>query len=464
MPRSRDPYLDHFRLQSEPFGLSPGVEHLYLGKEHSEALAGLQIGIRQRRGLITLVGEVGMGKTTLAHAVIRAMDERVHIGYTATTTLSFVDMMRPAMLELGLGDCLDGKARMLWGLSELLKIADQRGQIVALIVDEAHNLRPDAFEELRLLLNIETVHEKLLQLVLVGQPELEDRLNEHGLRHLADRVAVRCVLNPLSRKESGEYFRARMESAGASQDLFTPKALRSIVREARGIPRGINILCHNALLFAFGEGCPRVEARHARTAIEERRGGRLKRLDRREPKRRSRRPLFVTAAIAAAMVVGVLGGIAISRERSLFWERSTAAERPPAQLSERPATSDGAPPRAGGGIADEGGGIADEDGIPDEGGIAEGAVADGSADEDSPIAIADGPEGAEPPSPPPAEEATSRVIVVETGSSLSSLMFDVYGDYRPELLAMVLAANPDISDPDFLLPGQRVVLPEPPER
>lgn len=446
MPRSRDPYLDYFRLQSEPFGLSPGVEHLYLGKEHSEALAGLQIGIRQRRGLITLVGEVGMGKTTLAHAAIRAMDERVHIGYTATTTLSFVDMMRPAMLELGLGDCLEGKARMLWGLSELLKSADQRGQIVALIVDEAHNLRPDTFEELRLLLNIETVHEKLLQLVLVGQPELQDRLNEHGLRHLADRVAVRCVLNPLSRKESGEYFRVRMESAGASQDLFAPKALRSIVREARGIPRGINILCHNALLFAFGEECLRVEARHARTAIEERRGGRLKRLDRREPKRRSRRPLLVTAAIAAAMVVGLLGGIAISRERGLFWERSTAAERPPAQLSERPATSDGAPPRAGGGIAEEGG------------------IAEGSVEEDSRIAIADGPEGAEPPSPPAAEEAASRVIVVETGSSLSRLMFDVYGDYRPGLLAMVLAANPDISDPDFLLPGQRVVLPEPPER
>lgn len=373
-----------------------------------------------------------MGKTTLAHAVIQAMDERIHVGYTATTTLSFVEMMRPAMLELGLGDRVDGKAQMLWGLTELLEIADQRGQIVALIVDEAHNLGPDAFEELRLLLNIETARNKLLQLVLVGQPELEDRLHEHALRHLADRVAVRCVLNPLSPKESAEYLRARLHSAGASHDLIAPAAARAILREARGVPRGINVLCHNALLFAFGEGRPRVEATHARTAIAERRGGRLKRL---KP-RRSRRPLLLAAMISAAIVVGLLSGILISGDLHLLPAPNTAAE-----AGERP-------PERGS--------------TPFEGAPGPTGMPDGKVEDDSRSAGVEDAVTAQALPSPLGEGAGSRVIVVDRGSNLSSLMFEVYGDFNPGLLARVLAANPDIVDPDLLLPGQRVVLPEQP--
>ncbi|HVS64770.1 MAG TPA: AAA family ATPase [Thermoanaerobaculia bacterium] len=390
-------------MRSQPFGLSPGVEHLYLGQQHGEALAGLQLGIRQRRGLITLIGEVGMGKTTLAHAVIRQMSERVMIGYTATTTLSFQEMMKPVLKGLGIVEGADGKAETIWQLTELLKIADRRGRIVALIVDEAHNLGEEAFEELRQLLNIETEHAKLLQLVLIGQPELSDRLADPRLRHLADRVAVRCVLNPLSRKEALDYLGTRLLGAGGSPDLFTKGALRAILREAQGVPRSLNVLCHNALLFAFGDASRRVEPRHARTAIVERRGGHLVRLD------RKRQPgLWPVAAglLVGGVVIGILIGV---------------ATRPPPSGSPEMADAFRSPTAAGG---------LEQDGSDPT-----------------------------PADPDPAESAGSRVVVVQRGSNLSREILSAYGVVDRELLDLVLRANPGITDPELVPTGYRLVLP-----
>ena len=429
---STDPYLTHFNLTCEPFGLTPGTEHLYLGRQHAEALAGLQIGIRHRRGLLTLVGEVGMGKTTLAHAVIEAMDERVHIGYSARTTLSFLEMMRPALAQLGLTDCLDDKAQMIRRLTDVLEIAHQRHQIVALIVDEAHNLSADAFEELRLLLNIENREAKLLQLVLIGQPELEDRLGDPSLRHLADRVAVRCVLNPLSSKESAEYVVARLEGSGASHDLFTSRALSAILREARGVPRSINVLCHNALLFAYGDGSSRVGLEHARTAIAERRGGRLRRLDRRRPWRRWLRP---AALLLAGALAGLLLGLVAFRTSNVVL--SSQPMDPPAGS---PASLEGFEPAAG--VA---------------------ADAMDTAGAGSPMMAGGAPETTLARDRRLA--GGGRTMVVETGSSLSVLILDVYGDYNDGLLEMVLDANPHVEDPDVVHEGQRIVLPAlPPDR
>ncbi|HVS65926.1 MAG TPA: AAA family ATPase [Thermoanaerobaculia bacterium] len=442
MPFSQDPYLRHFQLEREPFGLTPGVEHLYLGKQHAEALAGLQLGIRHRRGLIVLVGEVGMGKTTLAHAVIRAMDERVHIGYTANTTLGFLDMMRPALVDLGLTDCLGDKARLIYGLTEMLTACDQRDEVVALIVDEAHNLSPEVFEELRLLLNVENDRAKLLQLVLIGQPELEDRLAEHRLRHLADRVAVRCVLNPLSAKESWEYVEARLASTGASHDLFSRKAMHRILLEARGVPRAINVLCHNALLFAYGDGHTQVGQEHAKTAIAERRGGRLKRFDRkprRDPRprlNRSPRPKWLrqAALTAAGIAVGLLIGLAAFRAQGASGAATSAAV-PPAETEARRADElTGAPGPM----------------PPSSREVAEGAA----------LAVEDDREPTGRSSAnAPAPEADGHVIVVERGQSLSGLMLDVYGDFNERLLERVLDANPGIEEPDVIHEGQRVVLP-----
>ncbi|HVS64769.1 MAG TPA: AAA family ATPase [Thermoanaerobaculia bacterium] len=450
------------------------MEHLYLGKGHSEALAGLQIGIHNRRGLITLIGEVGMGKTTLAHAVIRSMDERVHIGYTATTTLGFRDMMKPAMVDLGLEDCLGGKPKLIWGLTQLLEIADRRGQVVAIVVDEAHNLSDECFEELRLLLNIETLQAKLLQLVLIGQPELEDRLANRNLRHLADRVAVSCVLNPLSPHESREYVKSRLIGAGASLDLLSPKALSMIVAEAKGVPRRINILCHNALLFAFGENQPRIEARHAEAAIGERRGGRLQRLDRQwwRPTRAVGQIGLVAAGVALGLLVGLLAFRALSGSPDPPAEPARAVE--PATGSAAGAATG---PTPGGGPTPNGEPTAAP--RPEETSAASvpsatpspapasPAPAEGVQSERRPAIGVEAPSAAAPPPATPAATsattaAAGRVVVVERGSSLYRLIVDEYGEYNPGLLQRVLEANPEIVDPDLVLPGLRVVLPERP--
>jgi general secretion pathway protein A len=443
-PPTPDPYLRHFGLHREPFGLAPGVEHLYLGTQHSEALAGLRIGIRNRRGLITLIGEVGMGKTTLAHAVIQSMDERVLIGYTANTTLRFRDMMKPALVDLGLDDCLGRKPKLIWGLTQLLEIADRRGQIVAIIVDEAHNLSDECFEELRLLLNIETAQAKLLQLILIGQPELDDRLADPHLRHLADRVAVRCVLNPLSPSESREYVKNRLIGAGASLDLFSPKALRLILAEARGVPRGINILCHNSLLFAFGEGRRRVEPQHARTAIEERRGGRLQRFDRRRNWGRIRR---TAGLVAAGILLGLLA--------ALVGLRIAGADAVP--TSGAPPTTPNATPSTAEALPIERPGAADLD----PAGLAAPAETTGAEATRSDAAV--GASGGAPSATPSSGSTSApsqRVVVVERGSSLYRLIMDEYGEYNLGLLEIVMAANPEISDPEIVISGLRVVLPE----
>jgi type II secretory pathway predicted ATPase ExeA len=263
-------FTDHFRLSAEPFGITPDPSYVYLGPEHREALAALQYGLLERRGFITLIGEVGTGKTTLLYTLLSNLGPEVRAAYVAYTAQPFVDLLAAALRDFGVTPAGMSKRELLDALNAFLLEQEERGATTALLIDEAQNVSDETFEELRLLSNFETYERKLLQIVLVGQPELWDRLSQPHLRQLRERVTVRPRIDPLSRREVRRYLEHRLQRVGATScTLFSPCALRVIVARSRGIPRRINNLCHNALLFAYGRGVRRVTARMARDVQSE---------------------------------------------------------------------------------------------------------------------------------------------------------------------------------------------------
>jgi type II secretory pathway predicted ATPase ExeA len=229
--------------------------------KHREALATLQYGLSARKGFTVVIGEAGTGKTTLVNAALQAQrgsrpigrDCVAYLNNPTLTTSEFIAYLAPAF---GLGrEAATSKATFLIELNRTVTDRHQAGGLTALIVDEAQNLPDELLEEIRLLANIETGSEKLLQIVLTGQPELASRLNQSSLRQLKQRVALRCTLNPLDKTETGAYIAARIWVASASDlTLFTQEAIDLIFDASRGIPRTISVICDNALVAGFAVG------------------------------------------------------------------------------------------------------------------------------------------------------------------------------------------------------------------
>ena len=253
---------EHFQLANEPFSLTPDPNFFFLSTGHAEMLAGLKLGLLERRGLIVATGEVGTGKSTLLYSLLEQIEDRVETAYISNTALTFVEILESALRDFGAPLAGHRRLDLLDALNSFLLASAEKGKIVALIVDEAQNLSDRTFEELRLLLNFETYSQKLLQIILVGQPELGSRLRAPHLRQIADRIAVRCDLGPLNPSEVLPYIDHRVRAAGGSDEIFTNSALKLLVRRSHGIPRRINVLCHNSLLFAYGEGLPQVKRSH----------------------------------------------------------------------------------------------------------------------------------------------------------------------------------------------------------
>ena len=247
-------YKDFYHLKKEPFHITPDPEFLYLSPSHKQALGSIIYGVKNRKGFIVITGEVGVGKTTILRSYLEGVaKQKTKIIYVFNANISFQNLLRIIYKELGLKAKTDDAVEMLDNLYNILMEEYRQGSTVLLIVDEAQNMPIETLESIRVLSNLETSKEKLIQIVLVGQPEFEQILNLHELRQLKQRIAIHSTIIPFTRKESMAYIEHRLTKAAANETaLFTQKALKRIVKEAAGIPRNLNILCDNALITGFG--------------------------------------------------------------------------------------------------------------------------------------------------------------------------------------------------------------------
>jgi type II secretory pathway predicted ATPase ExeA len=247
-------YKQYFGLSRNPFEISPDPYFYHPTPRHNEALANLHYGVGRRKGFIVITGEVGTGKTLLVRCLLSELRKNnIAFGYVFNPLLPVVEFFQYIMADLGLPYSGRNKTEMLLDLNRFLIQRHARGLITALVVDEAQALRSELLEEIRLLTNLETSQQKLLQIVLLGQPELEIVLDSPELRQLKQRVSLRCQLQPLDEAQTHAYILSRLQRGGAPEEppIFSEEALAKIYEYSRGIPRLINNLCENSMVNAF---------------------------------------------------------------------------------------------------------------------------------------------------------------------------------------------------------------------
>jgi general secretion pathway protein A len=249
-------YEKFFDLRERPFDLTPSPRFLVLTDSHREALSNLEYGIASRKGITLLLGEAGAGKTTLIRTAIERQGAQVHCVHLSNPTLTREEFVEMLAAKFDLTDqAATSKASLLLELERVLIERRTRGESTVLIVDEAQSLSPELLEEIRLLANIETDDEKLMSLILAGQPELALRLNTPALRQLKQRIALRCELKPLALAETAAYLVGRIRAAGGKgAQVFTREAVALIHERAHGLPRTINVIADNALVSGFALG------------------------------------------------------------------------------------------------------------------------------------------------------------------------------------------------------------------
>lgn len=263
-------YNDFYGFREAPFNITPDPRFLFFSARHQEAFNHLLFGIRERKGFIQLTGEVGAGKTTLCRALLEELGERYHTALVLNPVLTSTQLLRSILAELGLAVGRVDRARCLEELNGFLLGQVAEGRDVVLIIDEAQDLSAELLEQVRLLSNLETDQRKLLQIVLIGQPELRDLLDQRRLRQLRQRITVRYHLGPLSFEETERYIRYRLLVAGAnSRPTFSRWALWRIHRYARGVPRLINAIADKTLLAGYVAGADHLRGRHVRRAERE---------------------------------------------------------------------------------------------------------------------------------------------------------------------------------------------------
>jgi len=295
-------YTSFFGLNEKPFAITPDPRYLYLSERHAEALAHLLYGINEAGGFVQLTGEVGTGKTTVVRSLLAQTPKNAEIALILNPRMTAPEFLLTICEEVGIGvpDSAAGSGKDLVDiLNEYLLRAHAGGRRVVVVVDEAQNLAPEVLEQVRLLTNLETNTQKLLQIILIGQPELRELLGSFELRQLAQRVTGRYHLDPLSSEETAAYVRHRLRVAGATNDVFTGPALHEVYRLSGGVPRVINIICDRALLGAYSMDRHRVTSNLVRNAAAEVFGRRFT-------------PYWMPwAATGATAVVLLLAGVAL---------------------------------------------------------------------------------------------------------------------------------------------------------
>src|SRR5258708_2976548 len=250
-------YKSFFELKENPFNVSPDPRYIVLTKQIEEAFSGLMYGIQTKKGILTLTGEVGTGKTTLVNRLLDWLNtERAKTAFVFNSRLNSNQLLDFVLAQFEISCESSSKSRQLMKLNEWLLEQFRAGQTAVLIIDEAQNLTFPVLEEIRLLTNLETASEKLIQIVLSGQPELEERLKLPQLRQLRQRMAVRCKTAPLTKEETHGYVLERLRIAGAApaaEPIFSPQAIDAMHLYSLGVPRVINLLCEHSLINAYVE-------------------------------------------------------------------------------------------------------------------------------------------------------------------------------------------------------------------
>ena len=329
-------YAEYFGLTERPFSLAPDPRYLYLSDAHREALAHLLYGIGEGGSFVQLTGEVGTGKTTVCRALLEQLPPEVDVAMIFNPRLTSVELLAAVCDELRVAYPAGTTSLkvLVDTLSQALLDAHARGRRTVLIIDEAQNLRARVLEEIRLLTNLETTKEKLLQVILIGQPELAELLARRNLRQLSQRVTARYHLRSFTEQESQRYVAHRMEIAGQRQPIFTKQAVRAAHRLSRGIPRLLNTICDRALLGAYATGQTRVKEAVVRRAAKEVLGT-----------RRGRRWLTATATAVLLVAAGsTIALIATGGLRSLgAWPLTRAEKSPPSAEPSAATAEEGRP-------------------------------------------------------------------------------------------------------------------------
>jgi len=413
-------YLEFYGLKKQPFHITPDPDFLYLSPSHKEALAAIIYGIEQRKGFVTITGAVGVGKTTILRSYLRTAEEKhLKIIYIFNSKLTFEGVLRTIYQELNLPIEGDDVVEMVNKLYEVLIEEYKQGNAVVLVVDEAQNMPIDTLESLRMISNLETSQDKLIQIVLVGQPEFAEQLNLDRLRQLKQRLAIRSTIQPLSEDDSLEYIKFRLQKAGVPYaSVFTTTALKKIVKKAKGIPRVLNVLCDNALITGFGYQKKPVTRKIVEEIVRDFDG----------PRHSSVRRWWVPAAAALVVLAGALWVLssnprgALGKMGSLvLWQQKTRESiahdtRPVAPQVVR---YDPAPLSA---------------------------------------------EGKEPGTSPPETAPAAATKTVTVGDNLTKLAREVYGTSSSAIMKLLRENNPQIENLDVIHPGNKIVFPSLPQQ
>src|SRR5215813_5606347 len=262
-------YLDFYHLKQAPFHITPDPAFLFPSPSHQKALAAITYGIGERQGFVLITGEVGVGKTTILCAYLDQVNPaQLKTIFIPNAQVAFPELLTTMYRAFGLKPKSDNLLETITQFHQLLLEEYYQGRNIAIIIDEAQLMPVATLEQLRLLSNLETATEKLVQIVLVGQPELEQKLQQYALRQVAQRIVVRATIVPLTEAESGAYIRHRLAKVALpGRPVFTRRALKCIVHGAHGVPRLVNILCTNALVTGFSVRQRPITARLARSVI-----------------------------------------------------------------------------------------------------------------------------------------------------------------------------------------------------
>jgi general secretion pathway protein A len=492
-------YYQFFGLNGPPFAPAGTDAPLFLSPGHREGLAALEWGLREPSGFTMLVGEVGTGKTTLIHSLLTRQTGGVRMVFVTNPTLSFVEILRVIASQLGIAPGRAGKLDLIEALDALLAAKPQES--VAIIVDEAQDLSDDTLEELRLLSNARSTAERRLQIVLVGQLELARRLERAELRQLNQRIGARALLPALAPKEVYDYVEYRLRArAGDIRKLFKGTALRELTRLSAGIPRRINILCHNALMLAYAQQARRVEARHILEAARDYDHllAGLESAAPTQPASRTRWRAMIIRSAAAALALAALGVAYLVAPGML----NVVEPLVRASIKTPPAPSDERQPRgasvSGGANHRQSG--ADAPVVPAIGEAAAASTPADAAKADSasmvkigaPSSAAPAPiqPAAQPPAaksapvampvqsgarpkttPPSGDQAVQSTtpgqdaVLVQSGDTLSKIALRRWGsledgELRREV-GVLVKANPQLVDANHIYPGQIIRLEEP---